>query len=244
MKKNIFVLLLSFLLVPGMAFGELVIRKPFSEKAGNAAEGKVIYDVNCVRCHGEKGDGQGPDAGNMYPKPRNFTTGIFKFKTSPFKEKRPLDRDLYQAVSDGLTGSAMPAWKASLSIGDRKNVIAYVKQLAKIEGEATEKISLAGWVPPTEKNLKKGKKLFLSRCSACHGEAGRGDTTMPLEDDWGGRIWPRNFTKFYSFRIGNAPMEIFYRISAGIPGTPMPSFDDPEIGEDVLNTEQKWMDAK
>ncbi|MBR34161.1 MAG: hypothetical protein CMH78_01505 [Nitrospinae bacterium] len=243
MKKNIFILLLSILLVPGIAFGELVIREPFSEKAGDATAGKVIYDTNCVRCHGEKGDGEGPDAGNMYPKPRNFTTGLFKFKTSAFKEKRPLDRDIYNTVSNGLPGSAMPAWKSSLSIGDRKNVIAYVKQLAKISGEAKDKINMAGWVPPTEKNLKKGKKLFLSRCSPCHGDAGRGDTTMSLEDEWGGRVWPRNFSKFYSFRIGNSPMEIFQRISTGIPGTPMPSFEDPEIGEDVLNTEQKWLVA-
>ena len=98
MKKNIFILLLSVLLVPGIAFGELVIREPFSEKAGDATAGKVIYDTNCVRCHGEKGDGEGPDAGNMYPKPRNFTTGLFKFKTSSFKEKRPLDRDIYNTV--------------------------------------------------------------------------------------------------------------------------------------------------
>lgn len=231
MKKII--LVLSIMILPSIAFGE----------AGDPKAGKVIYDESCARCHGKTGAGDGSDGANMYPKPRDFTTGIFKFKTSSYKEKLPLNRDLYQTVSDGLSGTAMPAWKGSLSFQDRWNVIAYVKQLAGISGEAKEKISLKGWVPPTKKNLKKGKKLYSSRCAACHGEEGRGDTTMPLEDEWGAIIWPRNFTKHYSFRIGNAPMEIFYRISAGIPGTPMPSFDDPEMGDDMLNPEEKWMVA-
>lgn len=231
MKKVIIVLLVMIL--PSLAFGE----------AGDPKAGKAIYDENCARCHGKTGAGDGSDGANMFPKPRDFTSGIFKFKTSTYNEKLPLDRDLFATVTYGLTGSAMPAWKGSLSIKNRWNVIAYVKQLAGISGEAKEKIKFAGWVPPTTKNLKQGKKLYLSRCAACHGEAGRGDTTMPLEDEWGERIWPRNFSKFYSFRVSNSSMEIFARISTGIPGTPMPSFDDPEMGDDILNTEQKWMVA-
>lgn len=232
MKKIILVFFVMML--PGIAFGE---------SAGDAAAGKAVYAENCARCHGETGAGDGSDAANMVPKPRDFTTGIFKFQTSSFKEKNPLDRDIYRTISDGLSGSAMPAWKGSLSIQDRLNVGAYVKQLAGIKEESTEKVNYDGWVPPTKKNLKEGKKLYSSRCAACHGEDGRGDTTMPLEDDWGERVWPRNFTKYYSFRVGNAPMEIFARIAAGIPGTPMPSFDDPEMGDDQLNNEQKWMVA-
>ncbi len=87
--------------------------------------------------------------------------------------------------------------------------------------------------------MKEGKKLFVSRCGPCHGEDGRGDTTMALEDDWGQIVWPRNFTKVYSFRVSNDPIDIYSRIATGIPGTPMPSFDDPEMGDDQLSNEQK-----
>lgn len=237
MKKLIF-LLMGFMLIPVSIYA--------SEKvAGDPAAGKVLYEANCERCHGKTGEGNGPDSLNMTPAPRNFTTKIFKFKTSSYKESIPFDEDIYQVISDGLPGSAMPSFKGSISKEERRHVVAYVKQLANISGEAKEKIDYSGWVPPTsdKKALKKVKKLFSSRCSACHGENGRGNTTMELEDEWGGFIWPRNLTKHYSFRIGNAPIEIFQRISAGIPGTPMPSFADPEAGEDHLKQDELWMMA-
>ena len=233
MKKPILVLaLISSLVIPCIAYG-----------AGDANAGKAIYKENCARCHGETGAGDGGDAGNMFPKPRDFTSGIFKFKTSSFKEKIPFDRDLFQSVSNGLPGSAMPAWKGSLSIQERWDVVAYIKQIGGISGEAKEQIDYSGWVPPTKANMKKGKELFVSRCAPCHGEDGRGDTTMALEDEWGQIVWPRNFTKFYSFRVGNEPVQIYSRIATGIPGTPMPSFDDPEMGDEQLSNEQKWMVA-
>jgi mono/diheme cytochrome c family protein len=32
---------------------------------------KVLFDQHCAQCHGEKGDGNGPAARFLYPKPRS-----------------------------------------------------------------------------------------------------------------------------------------------------------------------------
>ena len=42
------------------------------------AKGKSAFTVNCVPCHGEKGDGTGPAAAALEPKPRNFAKDEFK----------------------------------------------------------------------------------------------------------------------------------------------------------------------
>ena len=49
--------------------------------------GKQVYFRRCVGCHGEKGDGNGPSARFLNPKPRNFTSGTFKFRSTVRRRK-------------------------------------------------------------------------------------------------------------------------------------------------------------
>ena len=51
--------------------------------------GKKTYDQHCAQCHGEKGDGQGSGAAHLVPRPRDFTTGKFKLRTTPSGRSRP-----------------------------------------------------------------------------------------------------------------------------------------------------------
>ena len=50
---------------------------------GEAARGKQLYRRYCVGCHGAKGDGQGENGVYMEPRPRDFTTGTFKCRSTP-----------------------------------------------------------------------------------------------------------------------------------------------------------------
>lgn len=43
-------------------------------------QGKELYKHRCAACHGEQGMGDGPAAELMYPKPRDFSLGLFKYK--------------------------------------------------------------------------------------------------------------------------------------------------------------------
>ena len=74
---------------------------------GNLAAGRDFYMGNCFTCHGVNGDGQGPRAYFIRPKPANF-----------FDEKyqQGFNREaIFTAIRDGKLGTEMPAWGKVLS---------------------------------------------------------------------------------------------------------------------------------
>jgi cytochrome c oxidase cbb3-type subunit 2 len=86
-----------------------------------AARGKVVFQTNCVACHGDKGDGRGVAAVAIQgKKPRDFTQGSFAYGSS--------DQELFETVTRGVPGTAMPPWN-SLPESDRRAVIQYVRTL-------------------------------------------------------------------------------------------------------------------
>ena len=44
--------------------------------------GYAIYRKNCLHCHGVSGAGDGPTAPFLYPLPRDYRKGIFKFTST------------------------------------------------------------------------------------------------------------------------------------------------------------------
>ena len=44
--------------------------------------GKVIYDQKCAQCHGYNGDAASVGKEYFRPQPRDFTIGIYKFRTT------------------------------------------------------------------------------------------------------------------------------------------------------------------
>ncbi len=62
-------------------------------QAGDAAAGKAVYERKCLLCHGEKGDGKGPGAERLDPKPRDFTSGVYKIRSTA-SGQLPTDPDL------------------------------------------------------------------------------------------------------------------------------------------------------
>ena len=85
---------------------------------GNSAKGEKTYLANCATCHGAKGDGKGPRAYFINPKPRNFTDKSFRFAFN-----RPA---IYIAVHDGRLGAEMPAWSKVLNDQEIADVSEYV----------------------------------------------------------------------------------------------------------------------
>ncbi len=82
------------------------------------AWGKTFYEANCATCHGKEGDGEGPRAYFINPKPANFLS-----VESREEFNRP---NLFQRVADGSPGSEMPAWSKVLTEQEIANVVEYV----------------------------------------------------------------------------------------------------------------------
>jgi DMSO reductase family type II enzyme heme b subunit len=204
-------------------------------QAGDANAGKAVYQLKCVGCHGEKGDGKGPAAELLVPQPRDFTSGIYKIRTTA--GKAPSDQDLFKVITDGMPGTSMPSW-AVLPEKDRWNLVAYIKAFAADKfKEAPKKLELPKEVASSAESIKRGKEMFEAiECNKCHGADGRADgpSRAELKDEWGHPIAPANLTKRWNFRGGASRTDIAMRLGAGVLGTPMPTFiDSVEKPEDI-----------
>jgi mono/diheme cytochrome c family protein len=202
------------------------------------AEGKKLYDVNCSQCHGDKGDGQGVAAPHLLPKPRDFTSGKFKIRTTP-SGALPTTQDLKNIIRAGMPYTAMPAWP-QFNDAQLTSLAYYVKSFnadfANAERQP-EAIKIPSPPSLSSDSIEKGKKQFADLgCARCHGEVGRTDgiSAPTLTDDWGHSIRPADLTKRWTFRGGPKREDIFRAFSTGLNGTPMPSFAD------ALSEEQRW----
>jgi cytochrome c oxidase cbb3-type subunit 2 len=201
------------------------------ETAASLGHGKSVYERRCAGCHGEKGDGKGPAATNVVftiALPRDFTAGVYKFRTTPTGSV-PLDSDIYRTITVGVRGTAMPPW-FNLPEDDRWDVVHYIKTFSEdfklYPPEAP--ITVLRPPKPTPELLARGKGIFEEmKCWECHGHEGRGDgpKSDALEDDFGSRIPPADFTRGI-FKSGPRPEDIFRTFMTGLSGTPMPSFSD------------------
>ncbi len=86
--------------------------------AGNYDKGEGFYKNNCATCHGELGDGRGPRAYFINPKPRNFLHAASKSELN-----RPA---LFKRISEGVLGTEMPAWNKVLNDQQIADVTEYV----------------------------------------------------------------------------------------------------------------------
>jgi mono/diheme cytochrome c family protein len=211
--------------------------------------GKAVYEQHCAACHGSKGNGNGPAAVWLFPKPRNFSAGLFKIQSTP-AGMLPTDDDLFQTITRGMSGSSMPSF-TYLSEQQRREVVQYVKYLTAETDASGKRLSrfddekqkgrLAVEVPSepgvTLEGLTQGKELFTKlQCFTCHGETGAGDgpSAPTLKDTWGLPLLPRDFNTG-AFRGGHTGRDLYLRIHNGMAGTPMPPF-----GPDLLTADERW----
>lgn len=88
--------------------------------------GKGLYQHYCQTCHGEKGAGDGFNAFNLDPRPRDLSDPVSQIKT---------DAELADAIRRGGTGvglsALMPPWGHTLSARQIEEVVLYLRTLAR-----------------------------------------------------------------------------------------------------------------
>jgi DMSO reductase family type II enzyme heme b subunit len=204
-----------------------------SEKA---KQGKALYDKKCSQCHGETGDGKGVGAHVFRPLPRDFTLGVYKFRSTASGEL-PTHADLMRSIRRGMAYTGMPGWP-NFSDEEVDALATYIETFSEDFADTSEHPT-AMEIPTAPKfnpeNVDAGRKLFeANKCFDCHGQKGFGDgeSAPTLTDDWGAPIRPADFSKPWTFRSGSEREDIYRTISTGLNGTPMPSFANDISPED------------
>ncbi|MBU1921461.1 c-type cytochrome [bacterium] len=192
-----------------MAFAEMESQKveepDLRELARNTAlarEGQALFKSNCARCHGDNGEGNGPQAVGLNPPPRNYRTQEFKFGNDIVS--------IFNTLRNGSPGTSMP----SFSLLPTKDLFAlahYVRTLVPNPAPTTDDVLAqlpaklgAGDTAPQGPRIPisfameriavpavqaaelmplnltlPGAKVYANNCAACHGAKGEG-----LAVDW------------------------------------------------------------
>ena len=200
------------------------------------SNGERVYQEHCANCHGVEGDGQGEVAQDLSTKPRDFTKGVYKFRSTP-SGQLPTDDDLLRTISVGIPGTSMEGYN-DLPKTDRLSLIAYIKTLSPrfLKRPQGKPIIFPSDRTPTQEAISRGLELYRQMgCAACHGDTARGDGELAqdLTDTTGSPIQPADLTSG-RLKSGPGPKAIYRTIMTGLDGTPMPSYGDS------LDPEEGW----
>jgi mono/diheme cytochrome c family protein len=114
----------------------------------SASNGLGIYLENCEPCHGQKGLGDGPKAGEL-PNP---VTAVGSSSIA----RMSIPIDWFHVVSEGNLEKYMPPFK-SLSERQRWDVLAYIYSFSL-----------------SQEDIELGKSIYQQECAGCHGDNGDG----------------------------------------------------------------------
>ena len=182
--------------------------------------GQRVYLAQCAVCHGIAGDGKGFLARGLDVRPRDFTSGTYKFRSTASGEL-PAMADVVRTVRVGVPGTTMPAWTQFLTDEQIHDVARYLVVFSSRFADAWRTHALPPSLPvsavPAElaSLAPVGRPLYVKmQCAACHGNDGRGHgpSAAALKDEWGEPIRTADLTYRWTFKNGNGPEDVYRTI--------------------------------
>jgi mono/diheme cytochrome c family protein len=208
---------------------------PGSDVKAGASPGEKVFAKHCAVCHGPDGKGNGPAAPSMKPRPRDFTAGEYKYKTTA-QGSPPTDGDLVAVVKQGLIASGMPYFSDVLSDDEIRDVVRHIKSLGNL-GSAPAPVQISPGAAADTASIARGKELYVSKgCAQCHGFDYHG--VNKYQDAKGAEVPIRDLTAPWTFRGGADPEQVWLRLTVGMTPGPMPSYEGattPEERWDLVN---------
>jgi len=125
---------------------------PKLDRSSDLKKGRQMYSEDCANCHGIRGEGDGPGAAGLHPRPGNLSEHEYTSDRLSF------------ALWNGVAGTGMPAWR-DLPPADLSAVSEVVRGFHAAQPEPA--------IPQAV--LALGEKVYTARCAQCHGEHGAGD---------------------------------------------------------------------
>lgn len=217
-----------------------------SAVAARREQGRRLYGLWCMPCHGETGDGRGPAAALLAVPPRDLTAGRFRFKTTGAEPAD--DADLFRLLTLGTgTGAAMPSF-AFLEPEDRWSLVLAVRDFspatrgADLRWHPAPAPAAPAPVPPgPAPDPARGAGLYAAwGCAACHGAAGEGKAfdEHATRGDGEPVVWASNLRHACGRRGGGSAAAFERALRFGV-GASMPSFAtvldrDPDGAREIL----------
>jgi cbb3-type cytochrome oxidase cytochrome c subunit/mono/diheme cytochrome c family protein len=159
--------------------------------------GRRLYADHCASCHGPLGEGNGPGAATLRPRPTNLV------------EHEYTDERLADVLWNGVWGTAMPAWR-DWPLEDLAAVRDVVQGFGVSSQETAD--SAVPSDPAAETLGGLGARVYVANCVQCHGETGAGDGSASAE-------LLMDPTDFRRQRPSQA--EGLRALQSGVEGTPM-----------------------
>lgn len=212
---------------PAAETAKAVTWPPGSDLPADAPLGEQVYARHCAACHGPDGKGDGPAAPALNPRPRDFSRGAYKFKSTA-SGLSPRLSDIRRSIRAGIAGTSMPAWKDLLTDEEVDAVAEHIRGFGPIERwtEDGESSPLPADIF-TNADGERGKERYQAMgCPACHGPEGRGDgpAAPDLRDVWKQPVTARDLTAPWTYRWGTDRATVYHWIAHGLGGTPMPGY--------------------
>lgn len=208
---------------------------------------KSLFSTHCSACHGPGGEGNGPAAEFLLPRPRDFIGSPFRFATMG-GNRNQIILDIQRTITQGVPRSAMHGFGGVLSEPIIAGLARYVLNLREQEiGEFLEEEGLdVGMRPPwTPELVARGKELFTTlACNTCHGDGGLGDgiNAESLVDFQENPVRPADLTSGL-FKTGQNPDDLVRTIMRGVPGTPMVAYEMAlmqDNDDETVNVMDAW----
>jgi mono/diheme cytochrome c family protein len=94
------------------------VPNPIAADGGSVASGGALFAANCALCHGESGEGDGPAAAELDPKPADLHEAHVQELS---------DGALFYIISHGRPQTPMPPWENVLDVEQRWHVVNFLR---------------------------------------------------------------------------------------------------------------------
>ncbi len=97
------------------------LKNPLVPTESNLKEAKQVYAEQCAQCHGERGQGDGPEARTHYPMPADLT--------DTKRMAAVTDGEIFYQISEGRR--PMPSFKGRLTQDQLWELVLYVRSFSQ-----------------------------------------------------------------------------------------------------------------